>query len=341
MNMIHPLALTSDQWASSLFALFGRGRQQALALYKTIFRHGSIRDGLPEFANAPKLFEAMSSKVCLTLYPIAQLKEDGQTVRFLLKTPDGHLIESVLITMQHGKTICVSSQIGCRMGCRFCQTGTLGLIRHLSVDEIIQQVFVARHILKVPVNNVVFMGMGEPFDNYEAVCQAVRILQDPIGLSIGARHISISTSGDIEGIKRFSLESFVRPNLTVSINAPNDELRRELMPYRRKEPLAALYEAMKSYSRHTGRIVYTSYVLLGGINDRMEYAEELAAYLEGLSTRVNLIPYNQVSTKGFCPPTKESLSGFMEALRSRHIPVFLRNEKGGAIDAACGQLGFY
>ena len=225
------------------------------------------------------------------------------------------------------------------MACAFCRTGQMGLLRNLSCEEIVQQLFSAIHVLKIPIQNIVFMGMGEPFDNFDAVLQAVKVLTDPLGFGIGMRRVTISTSGDIQGILRFANEKNLMPNLAVSLGAPTDAIRAKLMPHRRYEPLAALHESMRTYCTQRQRQILISYVLLSGINDDPSLADLLAAYLADLDVRVNIIPYNSFPSSRFSAPSPEAIHAFVDRLRSHHLPVVLRHERGSSIHAACGQLG--
>lgn len=241
--------------------------------------------------------------------------------------------------MQAGGTLCVSSQVGCRLGCAFCETGRMGLLRNLTPAEIISQVYIAKHHLKFNMRNIVFMGMGEPFDNYEAVIQAVRILTDARGLAFGKRHLTISTSGMAEGIVRFTAETGEMPNLAVSITAPEDALRNKLMPINRKHNLQELYHAMLVYNQKTGREILIAYVLLQNTNDTLEHAEQLAKYLTGLSVKINVIPYNQQTHDRFTAPDCAVIDAFVERLRALGYYTLRRGTKGQQIMAACGQLG--
>lgn len=333
------LGVTSRQFSQTVVEQCGRGAQQAVALYKSFFRQGILDETLPEFRNAPKLYSAICHCISPEIYPVSCVHTEDSAVRFLLTTPEGYSIESVVLSMVHGKTICVSSQIGCRMGCRFCQTGKRGLLRNLTAHEIVMQVFVAYHVLKMPVKNVVFMGMGEPFDNFSAVMNAIDILQDAQGFQIGPRHITVSTSGELAGILQLAEKKGAGPNLTVSINAAEDSLRHLLMPARRNDTLADLHRAIKTYTAKKGKRVYLSYVLLRGVNDTTEHANRLALFVRDLDTRVNLIPYNILSDGRYLAPEASSIESFLKTLRESGAKVFLRGEKGGSIFAACGQLG--
>jgi len=335
---VNPLEYTSSQFVDTLFCQVGRGKEQVMAVYRSLFRTGSISSSLPEFANAPKLQEEILDALDLSLYSVVTTIEKRETLRFLIETPDNHKIESVLIPMNHGCTICISSQIGCKMGCSFCRTAKLGLIRNLTVSEIIQQVFIARFVLKKEVNNVVFMGMGEPLDNCEAVLQAVNILSDQNGLAIGPRHITISTSGIPSAFHRLANMEEFHANLTLSLNAPNNALRERLMPSQGPESLEELHRAIRLYCTKKRKQIYISYVLIKGVNDSLSHADELCSFLQGIETKINLIPFNTHDKSHFRPPEPEQIEAFMQRIRFHGMKALLRSEKGGAIQAACGQL---
>ena len=333
------LSYTHQAFSEHFRSLLGKGFVHAGLIYNEWFRTGKISGKSPAFNNAQAIFNDIVSHLDLTLPPLVGEKSDGITHKFLLRIGEKLEVESVLIPMQAGGTLCVSSQVGCRMGCAFCETGRMGLLRNLTAEEIVSQVFIARHILGLKVRNVVFMGMGEPFDNYDAVIQAFRVLTDPHGLSFGKHRVSISTSGCIDGIEKLIAEGSESPNLAVSINAPNDEIRNKLMPINRKHDMQALRSAMQSYCSVTGRQILAAYVLLKGINDSLEHADQLADYLKGLNVKVNLIPYNPQSRDRFQPPEIESLEAFSQRLRHHGYYTLLRLTKGRNIMAACGQLG--
>lgn len=317
----------------------GKGRTHAGLVYEEFFRQGEVTGQNLAFNNAKALFNGIVEAVDFTHPAVVCARTDGSTRKILLQVEGKLEVEAVLIPMQAGGTLCVSSQVGCRMGCAFCETGRMGLLRHLTAAEIVSQVFVARHLEKFPVRNIVFMGMGEPFDNYDNVMQAVRILCDPKGLGFGPRHVTVSTSGCIEGIYKLIHEGSLAPNLAVSINAPSDEERNRLMPVNRRHNMQQLYEAMQAYCRSTGRQILAAYVLLRDQNDSPEHADRLAAYLQGLNVKINLIPYNPQTRDRFAAPSLEVIDAFAARLRLLGYRTLLRGTKGQGIMAACGQLG--
>lgn len=250
---------------------------------------------------------------------------------------DGSLIETVLMIHDYGKSLCVTSQVGCNMKCSFCASGLLRKQRDLTPGEIVAQVMKVQLDTKQRISHVVVMGTGEPFDNYDNVMEFVRIINHPNGLAIGARHITISTCGLIPGIQRYSDEG-IQTNLAISLHAPNDEIRNQLMPINRRYPLDDLRQAISDYIDKTNRRVTFEYILLKDVNDSLVDARQLAHYLRGLNAYVNLIPYNSVDEHGYQPSDQETIEKFKSELLRLHINVTLRKEHGRDIDGACGQL---
>lgn len=330
---------TESSYAEIIHQRLGKGLQHAGRIYSHMMRHNCIAREDPFFKNSQRLVDEIEAQTDFSLPLLEGQKEEGETGKFLLCTHDKLFIESVRIPMQAGGTLCVSSQVGCRLGCAFCETGRMGLLRNLTPAEIVSQVFIAKHQLGFNMRNIVFMGMGEPFDNYDAVMQAVRVLTDPKGLAFGKRHLTISTSGLAEGIIRFTAESVETPNLAVSISAPDDPLRNRLMPINRKHDLQQLHEVMLAYNQKTGRQILIAYVLLHGINDSLEHADRLANYLKGLSVKINVIPYNQQTHDRFATPEPMAVEAFIAQLRHHGYCTLKRSTKGDKIMAACGQLG--
>lgn len=272
---------------------------------------------------------------------VSEQDEHGSTSKVVLRLPDRLEVESVSIPMGHGRhTLCVSSQVGCKMGCTFCETGRMGLIRHLSAHEIIAQVLVARHRLGWPIRNIVFMGMGEALDNAEQVIQALRVLNDGAGLAIGQERLTICTVGHVEGIRRLQAEGFKRINLSISLNAANDGLRSELMPINRRTDLAQLRETLAAYRPRRNFALGVNYCLLPAINDTRADARAVADFCKSLGrVLVNVIPYNPGSKPLTRPPEEKEVERFIEWLRAEGLPVRERVTKGRSVMAGCGQLG--
>ncbi len=259
-----------------------------------------------------------------------------RTRKLLVSLNDGHYVETVLIPNSDSATVCVSTQVGCPLACAFCATGKLGLKRNLTAGEIAQQVLLAQQLTSFRVNRVVFMGMGEPFANYEASLKAADILHSELGLGLGARRITISTAGVVPGIRRFIAEQ--RPyQLAISLNATTDELRDKLMPLNRRWPLDELLVVAREFSHNRRDVLTFEYVLLRGVNDSPADARRLIGLLGGLRCKLNLIPYNE--TEGdFKRPTENDVEYFFHYLRKAPFPVTIRWSRGRKVKAACGQL---
>ena len=260
-----------------------------------------------------------------------------ETLKFLWKLEDDKLVESVLILAPGRRTICVSSQVGCPARCAFCASGKEGLIRNLTAVEIFEQVYRIQVEIQEKVTHIVFMGMGEPLENYDEVVQSLRMLCDENRLNFSERKITVSTVGVIEGIQKLSEEQF-KVNLVLSLHAPNQHIRKKIMPYARKYELSAVLEAMRQYSSSTKRDITYEYTLLAGINDAEEHAVELAELVKEDSCTVNLIPYNPVDGLHLQRPAKEQIELFRNVLERKGIVTTWRYTKGKDIAAACGQL---
>lgn len=261
------------------------------------------------------------------------------TKKALFRLADGETVESVLIRDRERTTLCLSTQVGCAVKCAFCATGMSGYTRNLNAGEIVEQ---ALYLLqdenlgeKTP--NIVYMGMGEPFRNYDATIKSIKLLMAPEGLGIGARRITVSTAGEVKGIERFASEEW-QVRLSVSLHAANDELRTKLVPLNKKYPIETLMKAIRDYVEQTGRQMTFEWTLLDGVNDTPMDAEELIGLATRVKAMVNLIPYNPVSGLGFAPPPLDRCQAFRDALEEAGVNATLRRERGQDIDAACGQL---
>ncbi len=338
--MISFFSCTQSEYVEKVLYLLKKGERHAGGLYSDGFKRG-ILDPTASWIEpqARQLAREICSLTDFSLPEVSCVREEGTVSKFLLKYKDGLESESVLIPMKFGKTICVSSQVGCRMGCAFCETGKMGLIRHLTASEIISQVFVAKFILKTEVRNLVFMGMGEPFDNYEEVMQAIRVLTCSSGLGMAPSKITVSTSGRVPEIYRFAKEASPALNLAVSLNAPNDHIRSKLMPVNHDWNLEELKRAMLEYLKHPRRQILIEYVLIAGVNDSVEAALEVSEFLRDMRVKINLIPYNSQSKGRLASPTLETMEAFRRTLKEAGYQTFLRTTHGNSIMAACGQLG--
>ena len=261
---------------------------------------------------------------------------DG-TVKYLFKLYDGQFIESVLMKYKYGYSLCVSTQVGCRMNCAFCATGVGGFMRNLSSSEILSQIHAAQNDMDIKVSHIVLMGMGEPMDNYENVIRFLKLVNNDDGLNIGMRNISLSTCGVIPGIKKLQDEN-LQLTLSVSLHAPNDTVRTKLMPVNKKYPVDELLSACREYAQSTSRRISYEYAMFGGVNDSDECAVELANKLKGTLAHINLIPANDVTESGLKSSTPERIKRFSEILEKAGRNVTVRRSLGGDIDASCGQL---
>lgn len=263
--------------------------------------------------------------------------DDVDVHKYLFELSDGNKIEAVLMNHDYGNSLCVSSQVGCNMGCAFCESGRLKKVRNLETAEMVEQVLQIEKDLKKRISHVVLMGIGEPFDNYENVISFIRILNHPKGLTIGARHITVSTCGIVPKIKQF-MEDENQVNLAISLHAPNNELRNQLMKINKAYPLEVLMPVLKEYIEKTHRRLTFEYILLRGVNDSDACALELAKLLKGMNCYVNLIPYNETSHFEYKKSSQERILKFLDVLKKNHIQATIRREFGSKVKAACGQL---
>ena len=304
---------------------------------------GGQRDGVVSFeemANLPKALRmklAENARISVLRVLKQQVSKLDGTRKFLFGLEDSNAIESVFMKYKFGNSICVSSQAGCRMGCKFCASTIGGLKRNLTPGEIVGQIMAAQRETGERISHIVVMGTGEPFDNYENLSSFIRIVNDPNGLNIGMRNITVSTCGLVPMIERFA-EDFPQVNLAISLHAVSDARRSELMPVNKKYPMPELLEACRSYTDRTSRRITFEYTLVKGMNDGAEYARSLASQLRGMLCHVNLIPLNTVEESGFATAERAAVLEFQRVLTENGIPATVRRELGDDIAAACGQL---
>ena len=265
-----------------------------------------------------------------------QESKDG-TIKYLFDVLDGNAIETVLMRYHHGNSICVSSQIGCKMGCKFCASTGINFIRSLTSGEIVEQIIAVEQDTGEKISNVVFMGIGEPFDNYDNVVNAIRIINNPKGLNIGARHISISTSGIVPKIYQLAEEN-IQCTLSISLHATSNDKRSSMMPVNNAYPLEELMKACKEYIKKTNKRISFEYALAKDNNDNLQDAKELVKLLKGMLCHVNLIPINKIENEKFDKSSNENIMKFRDYLNDHGIVATIRRELGSDIDAACGQL---
>ena len=272
------------------------------------------------------------------LVPVKKLTDDDGTIKYLFELEDKLRIEAVLLDDDGRLTACISSQVGCKMECAFCATGKLRFQRNLNAAEIVSQVYALEKDAGKPLSNIVYMGMGEPLDNYTEVMKSVRMLNDVLGKNIGARHITISTCGLVPGIQKLAEEK-IQIRLAVSIHAHIDKLRDELMPINIRYDLGAVMKAMREYQHKTGRRITIEYILLHELNDTREHARGLMNMLSGLKCHINLIEYNPYNGSKYRAPSHKVMKDFQWVLEDRGFETTMRFRRGQAIKAACGQLG--
>ena len=264
-------------------------------------------------------------------------QEDTDVKKYLFELSDGNFIESVLMYHDYGISICVSSQVGCNMGCAFCESGRLKKVRNLEAYEIVQQLMLIEEDIKERITHVVVMGIGEPFDNYDNVMNFIRIITCNKGIDLGSRHVTVSTCGVVPGIEKF-MNDFSQVNLAISLHAPNDKIRNKIMPISKAYKLEELLNVIKKYIDKTNRRVTFEYIMLENINDSIDCAKELSILLKNMNCYVNLIPYNETENIEFKRTKKVQILAFYDILKKNGINVTIRKEFGGNVDAACGQL---
>ncbi len=313
---------------------------RAKQIFTWIYEKGAT--SFDDMSDISKSFrEVLKEKYCLekpSIY-IKQVASDG-TIKLLLEMKDGSKVETVLMRYNYGNVICVTSQVGCNMGCSFCASGLLKKQRNLEAHEIVGEVLVMNDLLKEEeskVTHIVVMGTGEPFDNYDNVIDFVRIVNDQKALAIGARHITVSTCGIPDKIIRYGREG-LQVNLAISLHAPNNELRSKIMKVNKAYPLEVLIPAVKDYIDHAGRRVTYEYIMLKDVNDSLEHAKELVELIRPTYAYVNLIPYNPVIENGYDRADSEKVHAFMDYCIKHGVNTTIRKEFGTDIDAACGQL---
>lgn len=318
------------------FIKMGEKKFKATQVFEWLYIHNEYN--IANFSNIKKeVLEKMQEDFNTNFIKIEQVLEGKDVKKFLFRLLDGEKIEAVLMEHNYGLSVCVSSQVGCNMGCKFCESGRLKKVRNLETYEIVEQILLIQKYINKRINSIVMMGIGEPFDNYDNIVNFIKIVNDPKGLAIGARHITVSTCGLIPKIKEFSnLE--LQVNLAISLHGATDEVRNKIMPVNKVYNIEVLIDIIKEYIAKTNRRVTIEYVMLNMINDSENDAINLANLLKGLNVYVNLIPYNETKNIGFKKSSKERIDKFFNILNSRKINVTVRREFGGNIKAACGQL---
>lgn len=318
------------------FVALGEKKFKARQIYDWLYKK-QVYD-FKDMTNIKKdLIDKLAEDFNTDMIKIVKKQEDKTASKYLFKLVDDNYIEAVLMYHDYGISVCVSSQVGCNMGCKFCESGRLKKVRNLETYEMVEQILLIEQDIKQRMSSVVIMGIGEPFDNYNNVLNFIKIINSDLGIAIGARHITVSTCGLIPKIKEFSNEN-IQVNLAVSLHAPNNVLRNKIMPINKAYPLKDLIVTLKEYIKKTNRRVTIEYVILDKVNDSRENALELANLLKGMNVYVNLIPYNETNNLDFKKSDRSNILKFYDTLKKQKINVTIRKEFGANIDGACGQL---
>lgn len=333
--MINIRDLTQEELEEEIIKL-GEKKFRAKQIFAWLYRGVDSFDEMTDLSK--ELIQKLKENFVLKLLELDSFQKsvDG-TIKYLFKLNDGHAIESVIMKYKYGNTACVSNQVGCKMGCNFCASARIGFIRSLTPGEIVSQILEIEKHTGEKISNVVFMGIGEPMDNYDNVIKAVRLINDPKGLNIGARHISLSTCGLIPGIKRLADEN-IQCNLCISLHSSRNEVRSNMMPINKTYNIDELIPACKEYIQKTNRRITFEYALVDGVNDSREDALHLARLLKGMLCHVNLIPVNKIKDGIYEKSSTEKILVFRDLLNEKGIVATVRRELGSDIAAACGQL---
>jgi 23S rRNA (adenine2503-C2)-methyltransferase len=295
-------------------------------------------DSFNKMTNLSKdLISKLESNFYFDKIEIIKKQEDKDVSKFLFKLSDNNLIEAVLMNHDYGNSLCVSSQVGCNMGCKFCESGRLKKVRNLETSEMVLQILMVEKEIKKRISHVVVMGIGEPFDNFDNLVGFIEIINLQKGINLGSRHITVSTCGIIPKIYEFAKLPY-QVNLAISLHAPTNEIRNKIMPINKVYSLDKLMVAIKDYLKVSNRRVTFEYIMLDGVNDSIDCARQLADLIRGMNAYVNLIPYNETENISFKRTEKKKILEFYDILKKEKINVTIRREFGGNIDAACGQL---
>lgn len=329
--------MTLAELTEEFTAVLGEPKFRAGQVYTWLHRGARSFDEMTNLAKP--LREKLAQNYALPYPTVArrlESKKDG-TIKYLWRLTDGNCVESVLMRYHHGNTVCISSEVGCPMGCAFCASTLGGLVRRLTPSEMLDQVLFTQLDSGLPISNIVLMGIGEPLDNYDTVLRFLRLVNSPEGMNIGMRHISLSTCGIVDKIDRLAEEN-LQLTLSVSLHAPTDEVRSSIMPINRKYPVDVLLDACKRYFEKTGRRISFEYAMIRDVNDTPQMAQILIKKLRGIAAHVNLIPLNDVAESPLKPSLPETVRAFQQALEQHGIPATVRRTLGSDINASCGQL---
>ncbi|GMQ56897.1 23S rRNA (adenine(2503)-C(2))-methyltransferase RlmN [Vallitalea sediminicola] len=335
-NKIDILSMSIDELIEFMDKM-GEKKFRAKQIYGWL--HEKRVASFAEMTNISKALQDKLAATCniATLHEVKKLESKDGTIKYLFELHDHHVVESVLMSYKHGNSVCISSQVGCRMGCKFCASTIGGLKRHLTVSEMLGQVYEMNRISGKRISNIVIMGTGEPLDNYDVLVKFIKIINSEEGMNISQRNITVSTCGIIEKIYELADENF-KITLAISLHAPNNSVRKKMMPIAEVYGYSLLIEACKDYVKKTKRRITFEYSLVDGVNDSIYCARELSKVLKGILCHVNLIPINQVEERNYRHSKRETIIAFKNILEKHKIPTTIRRELGSDIDAACGQL---
>ena len=336
MQKTNITGMTLEEMEGLLISI-GQPKYRAGQLFNWIYKKGI--DSFGEMTNFSRPLRQQIDQIAEIGYLTAETKvtaTDGQTTKFLFRLSDGLQIESVYMIDGRRRTVCLSSQVGCALGCSFCATGRMGFRRNLSAGEIVDQLLMIQRILDVAVTNIVIMGMGEPLLNYDEVIKACDLISHDKGIAIGKRKITISTSGIVPAIKRLADEG-QRYKLAISLNSPDDKIRSRIMPINKKYSISDLIDAAKYYASKSRHRITFEYVMIAGLNDRAEDATKFSRWIDNLKCKINIIPYNSID-ENFSPPSEQAIHRFIKPFLNKNVVISVRRSKGVEIKAACGQL---
>lgn len=314
----------------------GEKKFKATQIFEWLYIHRV--DDFSKMNNVSKrVIDLLKKDFTLEKLSILNKQEDKDVVKYLFKLSDNNKIEAVLMKHDYGNSLCISTQVGCNMGCRFCESGRLKKVRNLESYEMVLQILMVESDLNIRISHLVLMGIGEPFDNYDNVINFIDIINHPKGIALGSRHITISTCGIVPKIKEF-MNYDKQVNLAISLHAPNNEIRNKIMNINKVYQIEEVISVVKEYISKTNRRVTFEYIMLKGVNDTLECALELSKLLKGINCYVNLIPYNETSHIEYKKSSKEKILKFYDTLKKNNINVTIRREFGSKVSAACGQL---
>lgn len=318
------------------FLSLGEKKFKATQIYEWIYQK-RIKS-FDEVTNIKKtVIDKLKEDFTIDRLDTLKVESDVEVCKYLFALNDNERVESVLMRHDYGTSLCISSQVGCNMGCRFCESGRLKKVRNLETSEMVLQILQVEEDIHERISHVVIMGIGEPFDNYDNFVDFIKIINNPKGIALGSRHITVSTCGIIPKIREFATLPF-QVNLAISLHASNDTLRSSIMPINKAYPLKDLIKEIKYYISKTNRRVTFEYIMLDGINDKLENAVELSNLLSGMNCYINLIPYNETNNIGYKRSKKSTILKFYDIIKNRGLNVTIRKEFGSKISAACGQL---